>query len=38
MRKAIVLSADNKDGANEKLFYKTMIKTAETSITDIWTN
>lgn len=29
MRKAIVLSAGNKDGADEKCFYKTMIKTAE---------
>lgn len=29
MRKAIVLCAGNKEGADEKRFYKTMIKTAE---------
>ena len=29
MRKAIVLCAGNKEGADEKRFYKTMIKTAK---------
>ena len=29
MRKAIVLCAGNEEGADEKRFYKTMIKTAE---------
>jgi len=30
LRKAIVLCAGNKEGLDEKRFYKTMIKTAET--------
>ncbi|CAX53574.1 Uncharacterized protein EbC_pEb17201210 (plasmid) [Erwinia billingiae Eb661] len=29
LRKAIVLCAGNKEGTDEKRFYKTMIKTAE---------